>query len=79
MTKWYMPEISIVVLEGADDLIIAKKCSELRPPEFEQLDAKLKYKVIFEGRNVFDKDKIRSLGYLRNVSEDFKIDNCLVL
>lgn len=50
-------------LEGADALIIATEWSEFRTPEFEQLDAKLKHKVIFDGRNVFDTDKIRSLGY----------------
>jgi UDPglucose 6-dehydrogenase len=50
-------------LEGADALIIASEWSEFRTPEFEQLDAKLKHKVIFDGRNVFDTDKIRSRGY----------------
>jgi UDPglucose 6-dehydrogenase len=50
-------------LEGADALIIATEWSEFRAPEFEQLDAKLKNKVIFDGRNVFDTDKILSLGY----------------
>jgi UDPglucose 6-dehydrogenase len=50
-------------LEGADALIIATEWSEFRTPEFEQLDAKLKHKVIFDGRNVFDTDTIRSLGY----------------
>jgi UDPglucose 6-dehydrogenase len=50
-------------LEGADALIIATEWSEFRTPEFEQLDAKMKHKVIFDGRNVFEADKIRSLGY----------------
>jgi UDPglucose 6-dehydrogenase len=50
-------------LEGADALIIATEWSEFRTPEFEQLDAKLKHKVIFDGRNVFNTDTIRSLGY----------------
>jgi UDPglucose 6-dehydrogenase len=50
-------------LERADALIIATEWSEFRAPEFEQLDAKLKHKVIFDGRNVFDTNKIRSLGY----------------
>jgi len=50
-------------LEGAHALIIATEWSEFRTPEFEQLDAKLKHKVIFDGRNVFDTEIIRSLGY----------------
>jgi len=50
-------------LDGADALIIATEWSEFRTLEFEQLDAKLKHKVIFDGRNVFDTESIRSLGY----------------
>jgi UDPglucose 6-dehydrogenase len=50
-------------LEGADALIIATEWSGFRTPEFEQMDAKLKHKVIFDGRNVFDTESIRSLGY----------------
>lgn len=50
-------------LVGADALIIATEWSEFRTPDFEQLDAKLKHKVIFDGRNVFDPETIRSLSY----------------
>lgn len=50
-------------LDGADALIIATEWSEFRTLEFEQLDAKLKHKVIFDGRNVFDTKSIRSFGY----------------
>lgn len=50
-------------LEGADALIIATEWAEFRTPEFEQLDTKLRQKVIFDGRNVFDTESIRSLGY----------------
>lgn len=50
-------------LDGADALIIATEWSEFRTPEFEQLNVRLKQKVIFDGRNVFDVDKIRALGY----------------
>jgi UDPglucose 6-dehydrogenase len=50
-------------LESADALIIATEWSEFRTPEFDQLDAKLRNKAIFDGRNVFDKEAIHSLGY----------------
>jgi UDPglucose 6-dehydrogenase len=50
-------------LEGADALIIATEWSEFRTPEFEQLDAKLKHKVIFDGRNLFELAQIREMGY----------------
>jgi UDPglucose 6-dehydrogenase len=52
-----------IALEGADALIIATEWSEFRTPDFEHLNAKLKCKVIFDGRNIFNPDDIRSLGY----------------
>ncbi len=50
-------------IEGADALIIATEWSEFRTPEFDQMDSKLKQKVIFDGRNLFDKESIRLMGY----------------
>lgn len=50
-------------LDGADSLIIATEWAEFRTPDFEILEAKLKAKVIFDGRNLFDVQQIRSLGY----------------
>jgi UDPglucose 6-dehydrogenase len=50
-------------LEGADALIIATEWSEFRAPEFEQLDSKLRHKVIFDGRNVFELGQMRAMRY----------------
>jgi UDPglucose 6-dehydrogenase len=50
-------------LEGADALIIATEWSEFRTPEFEQLDAKLKHKVIFAGRNIFELGQMHAMRY----------------
>lgn len=50
-------------LDSADALIIATEWAEFRTPDFEILEAKLKAKVIFDGRNLFDVQQIRSLGY----------------
>lgn len=50
-------------LAGADALIIATEWSEFRTPDFEIIEAKLKNKVIFDGRNLFDVKQIRSMGY----------------
>lgn len=50
-------------LEGADALIIATEWSEFRTPEFERIDATLKEKVIFDGRNLFDLNLMRQMGY----------------
>lgn len=50
-------------LAGADALIIATEWSEFRTPDFEIIDSKLKNKVIFDGRNLFEKRQMKELGY----------------
>ncbi|MBA2329584.1 MAG: UDP-glucose/GDP-mannose dehydrogenase family protein [Flavisolibacter sp.] len=50
-------------LDGADALIIATEWNEFRIPDFEKINSKLKQKVIFDGRNLFDLDQMDKLGY----------------
>ncbi|MES2776246.1 MAG: UDP-glucose/GDP-mannose dehydrogenase family protein [Bacteroidota bacterium] len=50
-------------LENADALIVATEWSEFRTPEFEKITAALKNKVIFDGRNLFDLNQMKQLGY----------------
>jgi UDPglucose 6-dehydrogenase len=50
-------------LENAEALIIATEWSEFRTPDFERLDQTIKHKVIFDGRNLFEVEKIRERGY----------------
>ena len=50
-------------LEGADALIIATEWSEFRTPDFDLINQKLRNKVIFDGRNLFDVKFISELGY----------------
>lgn len=50
-------------LEGADALIIATEWSEFRTPDFDMINQKLRNKVIFDGRNLFDVKFISELGY----------------
>lgn len=50
-------------LEGADFLVVATEWPEFRMPDFEKMDALLKEKVIFDGRNVFEVDTMRRYGY----------------
>lgn len=50
-------------LAGADALIIATEWSEFRTPDFEIIESKLKNKVIFDGRNLFEVKQMRELGY----------------
>jgi len=50
-------------LIGADALIIATEWNEFRTPNFLKIVTALKNKVIFDGRNLFETDAIRELGF----------------
>ena len=50
-------------LEAAAALIIATEWSEFRTPDFELMEKLLKYKVVFDGRNLFEVSTISDLGY----------------
>ena len=50
-------------LVDADALIIATEWSEFRTPDFANMIALLKNKVIFDGRNLFDLVKMEELGF----------------
>ena len=51
------------VLKDSDALLIATEWSVFRNPDFEKISSLLKEKVIFDGRNLYDLDKMTSLGY----------------
>lgn len=53
-------------LEGADALLIATEWSVFRNPDFEKMEDVLKNKVVFDGRNLFDLQKMIDLGYYYN-------------
>lgn len=50
-------------LKDADALIIFTEWPEFRTPEFEKMNALLKNKVIFDGRNVFELADMEAQGY----------------
>jgi UDPglucose 6-dehydrogenase len=53
-------------LENADALLIATEWSVFRNPDFEKMDSTLTNKIIFDGRNLFDLQKMIDLGYYYN-------------
>jgi UDPglucose 6-dehydrogenase len=53
-------------LKDADALIIATEWSVFRSPEFGKIESGLKEKVIFDGRNLYDLDQMKDLGYYYN-------------
>jgi UDPglucose 6-dehydrogenase len=50
-------------LQDADALIIATEWNEFRTPDFTKIATRLKNKVIFDGRNLFDLTAMRNLGF----------------
>ena len=56
-------ENQTAALEGADALIIVTEWREFRSPDFDNIKAKLKNPVIFDGRNLYDPKLIRGMGF----------------
>ena len=56
-------ENQTAALEGADALIIVTEWREFRSPDFDNIKAKLKSPVIFDGRNLYDPKLIRGMGF----------------
>lgn len=50
-------------LEKADALIIATEWNEFRTPNFDTITEKLPSKIIFDGRNLFEPEQMKALGY----------------
>ena len=50
-------------LEGSDALLLVTEWSEFKIPDFETVGQKLKNKLIFDGRNVYDKHEMKELGF----------------
>ena len=50
-------------LNDSNALIICTEWQEFRNPNFELMNEKMKSKVIFDGRNIFNSDKIKNLDF----------------
>lgn len=51
-------------LVDADALLLVTEWPEFRIPNFTVMSKLLKNKVIFDGRNIYDPEEVRSLGYI---------------
>ena len=54
---------SYQALKNSDGLIVATEWNEFRSPDFDKIKNLMKQQVIFDGRNVFDPEHIRQLGF----------------
>lgn len=50
-------------LDNADALLILTEWNEFRNPDYTRLESGLKSKIIFDGRNVFEPQKMKDLGF----------------
>ncbi len=49
-------------LTDADALLVVTEWAEFRVPDFEELKSRLKAPLIFDGRNIFDRQQMQELG-----------------
>ncbi|MBD3165544.1 nucleotide sugar dehydrogenase, partial [bacterium] len=50
-------------VEGADALAVVTEWRDFRTPDFEMLAERLKEKLVFDGRNLYDRERLHSLGF----------------
>ena len=50
-------------LEGADALVIVTEWPEFRSPDFAKIASTLKQKAIFDGRNIYEPEDLKALGF----------------
>lgn len=53
-------------LKGADALIICTEWNEFRRPNYVRMKELLKENIIFDGRNIFDPEKMKEEGFIYN-------------
>ena len=51
-------------ITGADALVVATEWSEFRSPDFERMGSLLSDKLVFDGRNVYQRSVMESLGFV---------------
>lgn len=51
------------ILQGADALILVTEWNEFRLPDFNFVKTSMKTPVIFDGRNIWDRNKLRGMGF----------------
>jgi UDPglucose 6-dehydrogenase len=59
-----LAESPLQALDEADGLIVVTEWKEFRSPPFEAMKARLKCAVIFDGRNIYDPQTVKSCGFV---------------
>jgi len=63
-------------LQDADALVVVTEWEEFRRPNWEMIKSRMRSRVVFDGRNIYDPAKLRSLGFIyygigRNMVDGF--------
>jgi UDPglucose 6-dehydrogenase len=56
-------EDEYAALAGSDALLVVTEWNEFRNPDFGQLKSKLKQPLVFDGRNIFEPEKMKELSF----------------
>jgi len=51
------------VLQGADALIVCTEWQQFKAPDFDLIQQRLKAPVIFDGRNLYDTERLAKRGF----------------
>jgi UDPglucose 6-dehydrogenase len=51
------------VVDGADALVLMTEWPEFRSPDWDDIGKKMKAKVVFDGRNIYDPQQLRDRGF----------------
>ncbi|HEY2762343.1 MAG TPA: UDP-glucose/GDP-mannose dehydrogenase family protein [Pirellulales bacterium] len=62
--KIVFTELPMEALDGADALAIVTEWTEFRNPEFEEIKARMKQPVIFDGRNLYNPRQMKAAGFI---------------
>ncbi|MFN8417300.1 MAG: UDP-glucose/GDP-mannose dehydrogenase family protein [Cytophagaceae bacterium] len=50
-------------IKGADALLLVTEWTEFRSPDFAEIKKQLKSSVVFDGRNIYDREELQKLGF----------------
>ena len=49
--------------DGADGMVLVTEWNEFREPDFERIHGLLRHPVVFDGRNIYNPEKLREKGF----------------
>jgi len=52
-----------LAVDGADALFLVTEWNEFRQPDFARIKAAMKQPVLFDGRNIWNAQRLRELGF----------------